>query len=158
MRQRVFSAWDIQAGPFAAQWSQFCFEIFQLLHFYTGEPFLITPHHRAMQKRENFQTQNWMMQRVWKMHLAFKLDHLQPVDPLLLWHFPCFFTFIQGIRLLLGEWINRRGSYSRTLQFRSRLFWIFRNEDWATECLLKISCSTAEVPSLLLSSTLKTLF
>ena len=31
----------------------------------------------------------------------------------------------------------RWGSYSRTLQFRSRLFWIFRNEDWAMECLLK---------------------
>ena len=33
MRLRVFSTWGIQTGPFAAQ----------LLHFHTGEPFLITP-------------------------------------------------------------------------------------------------------------------
>ena len=43
MRQRVFSAWDIQTGPFAAQLSQFCLEISQPFHFYVGEPIIITP-------------------------------------------------------------------------------------------------------------------
>ena len=39
--------------------------------------------------------------------------------------------------MMLYQWKNRWGSYSRSLQFGSRLFWIFRNEDWARECLLK---------------------
>ena len=43
MRQRGFSAWGIQTGPFAAPWATFVLKIFQLFHFHTGQPFLITP-------------------------------------------------------------------------------------------------------------------
>ena len=43
MRQRGFSAWAIQTGPFAAHWAHFVPEDFQLFHFHTGRPILITP-------------------------------------------------------------------------------------------------------------------
>ena len=43
MRQSVLSAWGIQAGPFAACWAPFVLLIFQIFHFHTGEPILITP-------------------------------------------------------------------------------------------------------------------
>ena len=43
MRQGVFSAWGNQTGPFAFCWATFVMEIFQLLHFHTGRPILITP-------------------------------------------------------------------------------------------------------------------
>ena len=43
MRQGVFSAWGIQTGPFAAHWTHFVPEDFQLFHLHTGRPILITP-------------------------------------------------------------------------------------------------------------------
>ena len=43
MTQWVFSARAIQTGPFAACWAPFILIIFQLFHFHTGEPILITP-------------------------------------------------------------------------------------------------------------------
>ena len=43
MRQRVFSAWGIQSGPFASHYATFVLEIFHLFHFHTGRPILITP-------------------------------------------------------------------------------------------------------------------
>ena len=42
-RQRGLSAWGIQPGPFAPCWANFIPQIFQLFHFYTGRPILITP-------------------------------------------------------------------------------------------------------------------
>ena len=42
-RQRVFSAWDIQTGPFASLKATFVPKNLQLFHFHTGEPILITP-------------------------------------------------------------------------------------------------------------------
>ena len=43
MRQTVFSAWGIQTGPFAVLGAHFVPEDFQLFHFHTGRPILITP-------------------------------------------------------------------------------------------------------------------
>ena len=43
MRQRGFSALGIQTGPFAALWAHFDPKDFQLFHFHTGRPILITP-------------------------------------------------------------------------------------------------------------------
>ena len=43
MRQRSFSAWGLQTGPFAALEAHFVLKFFQLLHFHSGEPILITP-------------------------------------------------------------------------------------------------------------------
>ena len=43
MRQWVFSAWGIQTGPFTACTAPFVLINFQLFHFHTGEPILITP-------------------------------------------------------------------------------------------------------------------
>ena len=43
MRQRGFSAWGIQTGPFAACWAPFVLKIVQLFHFHTGESNLIAP-------------------------------------------------------------------------------------------------------------------
>ena len=43
MRQRGLSTWGIQTGPFAALWAHFVPKDFQLFHFHTGRPILITP-------------------------------------------------------------------------------------------------------------------
>ena len=43
MRQLVLGAWGIQTGPFAALSAHFVLEFFQLFHFHTGKPILITP-------------------------------------------------------------------------------------------------------------------
>ena len=40
---RGLSAWGIQTGPFAALKAHFVLEDFQLFHFHTGRPILITP-------------------------------------------------------------------------------------------------------------------
>ena len=43
VRQGVFIAWGIRAGPFAAHSAPFVLKLSHLFHFHTGEPFLITP-------------------------------------------------------------------------------------------------------------------
>ena len=43
MRQRVFSACDIQTGLFAAHWATFVSIFLQIFYFYTGRPIIITP-------------------------------------------------------------------------------------------------------------------
>ena len=43
MRQRGFSAWGLQTRPLAALWAHFVLNNFQLFHFHTGEPIVITP-------------------------------------------------------------------------------------------------------------------
>ena len=43
MRQRAFSAWGVQTGPFAAHWAHFVPDDFKLFHLHTGRPILITP-------------------------------------------------------------------------------------------------------------------
>ena len=42
IRQRGFSAWGIQTGPFAASEANFVPQIFQLFHFHTARLILIT--------------------------------------------------------------------------------------------------------------------
>ena len=42
-RQRGVSAWGIQTGPFAAICTNYISPIFELFHFYTVRPILITP-------------------------------------------------------------------------------------------------------------------
>ena len=39
----VFSALNIQTGPFAPLWAYLVVTNFQLFHLHTGEPILITP-------------------------------------------------------------------------------------------------------------------
>ena len=43
MRYWGLNTWGIQTGPFAEFRANFVLKIFQLLHFHTGEPILITP-------------------------------------------------------------------------------------------------------------------
>ena len=43
MRQRGLTARAIQSGPFASLQATFVLKIFQLFHFHTGRPILITP-------------------------------------------------------------------------------------------------------------------
>ena len=43
MRQRVFSALDLQTWPFASLLTPFVQKNFHLFHFHTGRPILITP-------------------------------------------------------------------------------------------------------------------
>ena len=57
MRLRGFSAWGIQTGQLAALWAPFVLKFFQLFHFHTGEPILITPEANNG-KRENLTTPN----------------------------------------------------------------------------------------------------
>ena len=39
----TFNAWGIQTGPFAASRATFVLRNFELFHFHTGRPILITP-------------------------------------------------------------------------------------------------------------------
>ena len=55
MRQRGFGALTIQTGPFAAPGAHFVLEDFQLFHFHTGRPILITPEGKYWGK-SNFPT------------------------------------------------------------------------------------------------------
>ena len=55
MRQRGFSAWGIQPGPFAALWAHFVLEYFQLFHFHTGSQFLLPQ--RAINGEKGIQLQ-----------------------------------------------------------------------------------------------------
>ena len=50
MRQRGFSAWGIQTGPFAALSAHFVQKDLHLLDFHTGRPILITPRGLIMGK------------------------------------------------------------------------------------------------------------
>ena len=50
MRQWVFSAWGVQTGPFAALCTFQILKIFQLFHFHTGRPILITPEGQYWEK------------------------------------------------------------------------------------------------------------
>ena len=50
MRQRGFSAWSIQNGPFAALLAHFVPKDFQLFHFHSGRPILITPEGKYAEK------------------------------------------------------------------------------------------------------------
>ena len=43
MKEANFSAWGIHTGPFAAYEDNLAIQIFQLFHFHTGRPILITP-------------------------------------------------------------------------------------------------------------------
>ena len=43
MRQRGFSAWGIQTGPFAALCTSHILKLYHLFHLHTGGPILITP-------------------------------------------------------------------------------------------------------------------
>ena len=43
MKQMDFNAWGIQTVTFAVHSAHFVLKISQLHHFYTGEPFFITP-------------------------------------------------------------------------------------------------------------------
>ena len=50
MRQGVFSAWDIQTGPFAALCTYHILKLYHLFHLHTGEPILITPEGQLSEK------------------------------------------------------------------------------------------------------------
>ena len=50
MKQKVFKARDIQTGPFAACTAPFVLINFQLFHFHTEEPILITPEGQYWEK------------------------------------------------------------------------------------------------------------
>ena len=105
MRQRGLGAWGIQNGPFAAHWAHFVPEDFQLFHFHTGRPILITPRGPIMGKGNspNFKI-GW--DRGFPVPGAFKLDHLHPSKPILLGQFFNFFTFILGGQFLLPQKAN----------------------------------------------------
>ena len=42
MTQIDFNAWGIQTGPFAAHAAHFVLKLFNISHFYTGRPILLT--------------------------------------------------------------------------------------------------------------------
>ena len=155
-----FDALSIQTGPLAALWANFSQTIFQLFHFHTGRPILITPEGQYWEKgnfstpkldeTEGFQClghSNWTIcsplshfcfqifptftlsywetnsyyprmprlgkgqflnsktgwDRGFPVPRAFKLDHLQPIEPLLFPYFSNFYTFILGGQFLLPQ-------------------------------------------------------
>ena len=58
-----FSARGIQTRSFGTGWADFVLEFFKMFHLYTGGQFLL-PQRANTQKRDIFQFQKWMMQRV----------------------------------------------------------------------------------------------
>ena len=48
MRQWVFSAWNIQTGPFATLLAYFVEKEFPLFHFHTGEPILLASNNLSL--------------------------------------------------------------------------------------------------------------
>ena len=88
--------WGIQTGPFAAH---FVLANFNLFHFYTGRPILITQ--RANSGQGQFSQPE--SDRGGSVPGALKLDHLQPFKPILSWTFSNFFTFILGSPFLLPQ-------------------------------------------------------
>ena len=114
MRQRGLGAWGIQTGPFAVHWAHFVPKYFQLFHFHTGRPIM----GKGLIPNSNI---GW--HRRFSAPGAFKLDHLQPIKPLLFPNFYNFFTFILGGQFLspqranngkrefiqLQNWMRQRG-------------------------------------------------
>ena len=60
------------------------------------------PRRLIMRKGNSSNSRNGLDRRVW-VHGAFKLDHLQPVEPLLFPKFYNFFTFMLGGQFLLPQ-------------------------------------------------------
>ena len=96
MRQRVFSALDIQTGPFASLLTPFVQGNFHVFTFILGGQFLL-PQRANNRKREFFQPQNWM-------RVGFEcLCHSNwticiPLSPFSSWNFPTFHFHEGGLR------------------------------------------------------------
>ena len=103
--QRGLSAWGIQIGSFAAGWAPFVLKCFKLFHLHTGEANSYYPREPIMGKgnSSNFKI-GW--DSGFSVLGAFKLDHLQPIQPLLFWKFSNFFSFILGGQFLLPQRAN----------------------------------------------------
>ena len=69
---------------------------------------------RLIIRKEIFpNSKNWWYRGV-SVPGAFKLDHLQPVEPILIWKFSNFFTFILGAQFLLPQKANNeKGEFSQ---------------------------------------------
>ena len=100
-----FHTWVIETVLFAAHMAPFVLKLFHLFHFHTGEPFLITPEGKLSEKGNSPNSRigwdRWIL-----MSGVFKLDHLQPNQPILFWYFCTFFTFILGSPFLLPQRAN----------------------------------------------------
>ena len=105
MRQRGLGAWGIQTGPFAALCTSHILKLFHLFHLHTGEANSYYPRRPIIRNgnSSNFKTE-W--DRGFSVPGAFKLDHLQPIKPLLFQYFFTFSTFILGDHFLLPQKAN----------------------------------------------------
>ena len=105
MRQRGLGAWGIQTGPFAALCTSHILKLFHLFHLHTGEANSYYPRRPIIRNgnSSNFKTE-W--DRGFSVPGAFKLDHLQPIKPLLFQYFFTFSTFILGDHFLLPQTAN----------------------------------------------------
>ena len=93
-RQRGLSAWGIQIGPVAACQANFIFQIYNFFTFIQGANSYY-PRGLIMGKGNSPNSRNGLDRGVW-VPGAFKLDHLQPIKPILFSKFYNFFTFILG--------------------------------------------------------------
>ena len=119
MRQRGLGAWGIQTGPFAALCTSHILKLFHLFHLHTGEANSYYPRRPIIRNgnSSNFKTE-W--DRGFSVPGAFKLDHLQPIKPLLFQYFFTFSTFILGDHFLLPQKANYQKWEFFKLQNRMR--------------------------------------
>ena len=109
IRLRGFSAWGIQTGPFAACWANFVLKFLQLLSLILGAQCLWLSNWTTCSLLSQFCSEIFPTFdfHTWgSMSMAFKLDHLQPVEPILFWKIFNFFTFILGSPFLLPQRAN----------------------------------------------------
>ena len=74
---------------------------------------------------------------------AFKLDHLQPLEPILLWQFFNFFTFILGSQFLLPQRANNgKGEFFQPKKVdETEEFQCLRHSNWTSCIPLNHFCS-----------------
>ena len=111
MNHRGFIAWGIQTGPFAACWANFVLKFFQLFTFILGAQCLWHSNWTICSLLSQFCSEIFP---TFDFHTwcsvpgAFKLDHLQPIEPILFWNVSYFwFSY-----LVLNAWGIKTGSFA----------------------------------------------
>ena len=100
MRQRGFSAWGNQTGPFASCWVTFVLIFFQLFALSYWAAHSYYPRGPIIRKGNSPNSKiEW--DRGYSVPGTFKLDHLQPLEPLWFRKFSHFLTSILRSPLLL---------------------------------------------------------
>ena len=95
LKHRCHSPWCVQNGPYAATLDKFCSENFPTFSLSYWGSILNTPEGPILRKEISPKFKIGWYREHW-VPGAFKLDHFQPFEPILLQNISNFFTFILG--------------------------------------------------------------